>query len=303
MLHFGVHSGPQDCTIGELRELWTVTENLGFEWISIWDHFYASQVDPRKDCFEAVSCHTALALTTSSVRVGSLVYCATYRHPADLANAAATIDHFSSGRLEFGIGAGWHELEHNGYGYPFDPPARRLRRLAEAVEVIRLLWTEDDVHYEGEFFTLTDAICNPKPLQRAPRIWIGASGEHLALPLVGRLADGWNVAYVSPDALGRKLDIVREHAPDPGRLVVGVNVGLVLTDGDPEEDLRRRFGDAVDVVKQGTLYGSVDQIVEKVGRYEAAGAQWLNIGVRAPFELEALERFMLEVVSQFGAGQ
>ena len=82
-----------------------------------------------------------------------------------------------------------------------------------------------------------------------------------------------------------------------------MNVGLVLTDGDPEEDLRRRFGDAVDVVKQGTLYGSVDQIVEKVGRYEEAGAQWLNIGVRAPFELEALERFMLEVVPQVGAGQ
>jgi alkanesulfonate monooxygenase SsuD/methylene tetrahydromethanopterin reductase-like flavin-dependent oxidoreductase (luciferase family) len=284
--------------MNELRQLWDVSESLGFEWISIWDHFFASQIDPRQDCFEAVSCHAALAVSTSKVRVGSLVYCATYRHPAILANAAATIDHLSSGRLEFGIGAGWHEVEHTAYGFSFDPPKIRLRRLAEAVEVIRLLWTEEVVQYHGEFFNLTDAMCNPKPFQSTPRIWIGASGEKLGLPLVGRLADAWSAAYVSPEDLRRKLEIVIHHSLRPNQLVVGVNVGLLFTDGDPDDELRLRYGDAAERVKQGTLFGSVSQIVDKIGLYEQSGAQWLNIGVRAPFDLQQLERFMLEVVPQ-----
>jgi alkanesulfonate monooxygenase SsuD/methylene tetrahydromethanopterin reductase-like flavin-dependent oxidoreductase (luciferase family) len=230
------------------------------------------------------------------------VYCAGYRHPAVLANAGVTIDHLSGGRLELGLGAGWHEGEYHGYGLPFESPAVRLRRLAEAVEVVRLLWTEDAVHYEGEFVTLTGAMCNPKPVQTAPRIWIGAGGEKLALPLVGRLADGWNVAYVSPEMFRRKLAIVRQHAPDPDRIVTGVNVGLVFAGRDADEELRRRYGAAAQFVKEGTLYGSVDEVVEKVGRYREAGADWVNLGLRAPFDFDALERFATVVAPQAAAG-
>jgi alkanesulfonate monooxygenase SsuD/methylene tetrahydromethanopterin reductase-like flavin-dependent oxidoreductase (luciferase family) len=215
-----------------------------------------------------------------------------------LANAAVTIDHLSGGRLELGLGAGWHQAEFDGYGLPFDPPAARLRHLAETVEVIRLLWTEDVSTYQGEFITLTNARCNPKPVQSPPRIWIGASGNQLALPLVGRLADGWNVAYVSPETFERKLEIVRRHCANPERLVTGVNVGIVFAERNADEELRRRFGDAADQVKKGTLYGSVNQIVDKVGRYEQAGVDWINLGLRAPFDHAALERFATEVVPQ-----
>jgi alkanesulfonate monooxygenase SsuD/methylene tetrahydromethanopterin reductase-like flavin-dependent oxidoreductase (luciferase family) len=296
--HFGVHTGQQECTIGELVALWKRAEELGFEWISIWDHFYPAQVDPAGDCFEAVASHAAVAVTTTRVRVGSLVYCAGYRHPAVLANAGVTIDHLSDGRLELGLGAGWHETEFRGYGLPFEPPAVRLRRLGEAVEVIRLLWTEDVVQYQGEFVTLTDAFCNPKPIQTPPRLWIGASGEQLALPLVGRLADGWNVPYVSPEAFARKLAIVRQHTTGPRRIVTGVNVGLVFADKNADEELRRRYGPAVDFIKEGSLHGSVGEVVDKVGRYQEAGADWINLGLRAPFDFEALERFATQVVPQ-----
>jgi alkanesulfonate monooxygenase SsuD/methylene tetrahydromethanopterin reductase-like flavin-dependent oxidoreductase (luciferase family) len=115
---------------------------------------------------------------------------------------------------------------------------------------------------------------------------------------VGRLADGWNVAYISPEDLARKLSIVREHASDPERLAVAVNVGLVVTDSDPEDALRERFGEFAHRYKEGTLYGSVDQIVDKIGRYARAGADWLNIGMRAPFDLRGMERLMTEVVPQ-----
>ena len=298
MTQFGIHTGPQECSVAELFELWARAEALGFDWISIWDHFYPAQVPPDLDCFEAVACHAALALRTTRVRVGSLVYCSGYRHPAVLANAGATIDHLSGGRLELGLGAGWHAAEYQAYGLPFEPPATRLRRLAETVEVVRLLWTEAVGTYQGEFFTLHDAMCNPKPLQEAPKIWIGASGDRIALPLVGRLADGWNIAYVSPDEFRRKLAIVRSHAPQPERIVTGVNVGLVFADHDVDTELRRRFGDAAEQIKRGTLAGSVDQIVDRIGQYVEAGADWINIGVRAPFDLASLERFAGEIISE-----
>jgi alkanesulfonate monooxygenase SsuD/methylene tetrahydromethanopterin reductase-like flavin-dependent oxidoreductase (luciferase family) len=293
---FGVHTGPQDCSIGELFDLWDRAEGLAFDWISIWDHFYPAQISLDRDCFEAIACHAALAVRTSRVRVGSLVYCAGFRHPAVLANAAVTIDHLSGGRLELGVGAGWHQAEFQGYGLPFEPPATRLRRLAETVEVIRMLWTEEVSSYQGEFVTLTNALCNPKPVQTSPRIWIGASGNQLALPLVGRLADGWNIAYVSPEAFAPKLEIVRRHSAHPERLVTGVNVGLVFAEKDADKELKRRYGDAADLVKEGTLYGSVEQIVDKIGRYQQAGADWINLGLRAPFDLAALERFATEVI-------
>jgi alkanesulfonate monooxygenase SsuD/methylene tetrahydromethanopterin reductase-like flavin-dependent oxidoreductase (luciferase family) len=189
-------------------------------------------------------------------------------------------------------------VESRGYGFPLEAPAVRLRRLAEAVEVIRLLWTEPVASFRGEFFTLDDAMCNPKPLQESPRIWIGAQGDKLALPLVGRIADGWNIPYVAPEVFRHKLAIVREHAPNPDRIVTGVNVGLVFADGDPDEALRRRYGKGADHVKEGSLFGSVDQIVDKVGRYRDAGADWINLGLRAPFDLLGLERFVTEVIPQ-----
>jgi alkanesulfonate monooxygenase SsuD/methylene tetrahydromethanopterin reductase-like flavin-dependent oxidoreductase (luciferase family) len=293
---FGVHTGPQDCSVQELFDLWASAEQLGFDWISIWDHFYPAQISPDRDCFEAVACHAALAVRTTRIRVGSLVYCAGFRHPAVLANAAVTIDHLSGGRLELGLGAGWHQAEFEGYGLPFEPPATRLRRLAETVEVVRLLWTEEVSNYQGEFVNLTNALCNPKPVQSPPRIWIGASGNQLALPLVGRLADGWNIAYVSPEAFAPKLEIVQRHSAHPDRLVTGVNVGLVFAEKNADEELKIRYGDAADLVKEGTLYGSVEQIVDKIGRYQQAGVDWINLGLRAPFDLAALQRFATEVI-------
>lgn len=298
MTHFGIHSGPQECSIQDLYELWDLGEALGFDWISIWDHFYAAQVPPDRDCFEGIACHSALAVRTSKVRVGSLVYCTGYRHPAVLANAGATIDHLSGGRLEMGLGAGWHDGEYKAYGLPFESPATRLRRLAESVEVIKLLWTEEVSNFHGEFYDLEEARCHPKPLQSPPRIWIGATGEKLALPMVGRLADAWNTPYVSPEDFARKRAIVLEHAPAPERFVTGVNLGLVFAESDVDEELRRRFGATAPYIKPGTLCGSVAEIVDRIGQYQAVGADWINLGLRAPFDLAAIERFATEVLPQ-----
>jgi len=297
---FGVHAGPQMCTMAELQAVWQAAESLGFDWVSIWDHFYPAPSPLDGDCFEAVACHAALAATTERVRVGSLVYSAGYRHPAVLANAATTIDHLSNGRLELGMGAGWHVWEYEAYGIPCEPAAVRLRRMAEAIEVVRLLWTQETTSYDGEFFTLKEARCNPKPVQRPPRIWVGASGEKLALRLAGRLGDGWNVPFVSPEDFGRKRDIVLANAPSPDRLEVGVNLSYVdAPSGGVLDALKKRFGPAGEYMVDTVLAGDADTIGARVQEYVDAGAGWIILALRAPFELEALARFAAEVMPRF----
>jgi alkanesulfonate monooxygenase SsuD/methylene tetrahydromethanopterin reductase-like flavin-dependent oxidoreductase (luciferase family) len=300
VIKFGVHVGPQMCTMSELRQAWEVAEESGFEWLSVWDHFYPAPAPLDGDCFEAVACHAALAATTLRVRVGCLVYSAGYRHPAVLANAGATIDHLSGGRLEMGIGAGWHHWEYEAYGLPFESPGRRLRRMAESIEVVRLLWTQETTDYDGEFFHLKEARCNPKPIQQPPRIWVGAVGERRALALAGQLGDGWNAAFVSPEDYARKLAIVKEASPDPVRLVTGVNLGfLPVPDDEVDDALRQRFGAGAEALRTGMLVGSPQSMADRVGQYVAAGAEWVILALRAPFDLDALAAFAADVVPEF----
>src|SRR2546430_4888797 len=116
MTVFGVHTGLQNTSTDELVPLWQHIEDLGFDWISIWDHFYAADLTGQPQCLEAVAAHTALACATSRVRVGSLVYCVAYRHPAVLAKALTTIDQLSKGRADLRLGAGWSAVEVEAYG-------------------------------------------------------------------------------------------------------------------------------------------------------------------------------------------
>ena len=195
---FGVHTGLQNTTVDELRSLWRRIEELPFDWISIWDHFYSADFTGAH-CLEAVSAHAALACETSRVRVGSLVYCAGYRHPAVLANAIATIDHLSGGRADLGLGAGWAYNEYAAYGIPFPGPRERLDILEEAVQCVRGLLRDEVTDLQGEHFQLTEARCEPKPVQPQLPIWIGGGGEKRTLKIAGTYADGWNVPFVAPE--------------------------------------------------------------------------------------------------------
>ena len=295
-VRFGVHAGLQNTSIAELQALWSRIEALGFDWISIWDHFYAADNTGNPHCLEAITSHTALAATTDRVQCGSLVYSAGYRHPAVLANAIATLDQVAEGRTVLGLGGGWLQQEYDVYGIPYGSPGERLRKLNEYIQCVRGLLTEDRTNFEGEFFTLRDAACEPKPVQERLPIWIGGGGEKVTLRICAEFADGWNVPFIPPDVWAHKAKVLGAHCErlgrDPATLTKSVNVGMAFTD----EELTTQFGAMANYVKPGVLSGSVQEMVDKVAGYVDAGAVYVILAMRAPFNRDGLERFAAEVI-------
>jgi F420-dependent oxidoreductase-like protein len=295
-VRFGVHTGLQHTTIDELRALWRRIEELGFDWISIWDHFYAADATGDPHCLEAVTAHTALAAATARVTCGSLVYSAGYRHPAVLANAMATLDQVAGGRTVLGLGGGWLRGEYDAYGLHFGTAGERLRMLEEYVQCVRGLLTQERTTFDGAFFRLRDAQCEPKPVQARLPIWIGGGGERVTLRIAARHADGWNVPFVPPDAWAHKARVLEAHCErlgrDPAEITKSVNLGMAFT----EEELQRQFGRIAEGVRPSVLGGSTAEMVDKVGAYVEAGAQYVILALRAPFDRDGLERFAAEVL-------
>lgn len=171
----GIKLSPQNCTIEDLRAVWRIADEAGFDHLWAFDHFDPIFADVQGDVFEGMTLLAAMAEATSRVRIGLMVTGNTYRHPGVLAKMATTIDHVSGGRLEFGLGASGAEVEHTMLGIPFQTPGERIRRLGEALAVCRMLWTEDNVSFAGRYYTLSGATQNPKPLQRPHPRSAGAS--------------------------------------------------------------------------------------------------------------------------------
>jgi F420-dependent oxidoreductase-like protein len=292
MTRFGVHTGLQHTTADELRLLWKRIEALGFDWISIWDHFYGATGQPDDAaCLEAVAMHAALACETERVQCGALVYSIGYRHPAVLAKAITTIDLISGGRASMGIGAGWAEVEYEAYGIPFPAVGTRMDQLEEGIACLRGLLHDEVTDFDGTWFRLTNARNEPRPIQDRLPIWVGGGGEKRTLRITARYADGWNAAFVDPPTFAHKLRVLHDHCGDagrdPGEIRTAINVGLAWS----EESLQQQFGGLADFVRPGVLGGSDQQVVDRIGEYVGAGVGQVNLALRAPFDADALERF------------
>ena len=292
MTVFGVHVGLQHTTADELRGVWRRIEDLGFGWISVWDHFYGATGKPDDAaCLEAVAMHAALACSTSRVRCGSLVYSVGYRHPAVLAKAITAIDQLSGGRADMGIGAGWAKVEYDAYGIDFPEVKVRMDQLEEGIQCLRGLLHHEVTDFDGRWFTLRDARNEPRPVQAKLPIWVGGGGEKRTLRIAARHADGWNVPFISPEQFAHKNAVLDQHCEAAGRdgteIKRAVNLGLAFS----EDSLVQQFGQIADFVRPGVLSGSDEQIIDRIGQYVEAGADQVNIALRAPFDLESLERF------------
>ena len=216
-----------------------------------------------------------------------------------LAKSIATIDNFSGGRVTLGLGAGWHQGEFDAYGIPFPPAPVRLRQLEEPLLCIRGLFTEEVVDFEGEFYRLRAARCVPKPDQQHLPLWVGGQGERVTLKLVARHADGWNAPFVSVDTFRHKRGVLEAHCADADRDPADITRSLNLALAWREEDLRAQFGNTAEFMRGSVLTGTTQEIVDRIGEYADAGADQINVAMRAPFDVAGLERFAAEVLPQF----
>ena len=240
-IRFGIQTPQQHLSWQELLGLWQEVDALGYDTAWVFDHFLPIFSDPTGPCLEGGTALAALAMATGRVRLGLMVTGNTYRHPAVLAKMATTVDIISGGRLILGLGAGWFELEHREYGVPFHTTLGRLRRLDEALAMIKLLWTQEKSNFDGKHFKLESASFNPKPLQKPhPPILIGASGEKVALGIVAQHAQMWN-SFGTPEIFRTKIGRLEEHCRRVGRDPTTIEKSVLIGGTFALDEARRRI--------------------------------------------------------------
>jgi F420-dependent oxidoreductase-like protein len=229
-MRFGIKTSPQHTTFDDMLAVWQAADEIDlFESAWTFDHFYPIFSDWTGPCLEGWVATTALAQATRRLRVGVLVTGNVYRHPAVLANMAATLDVISNGRLDLGIGAGWNQQECDAYGIELPPLKERFDRFDEAVEVIVRLLTETEANFDGRHYQLTNARCEPKPVQQPhPPIVIGGGGEQRTLRTAARFADHWNVPGGGVEVFKAKRDVLAEHCAAIGRDVAEITTSTHL---------------------------------------------------------------------------
>ncbi len=192
-------------------------EAAGFDSAWVYDHFHTVPEPTQEPTYECWTLMAALAATTDTIRLGQMCTCNSYRPPSYMAKLASCVDVISGGRLEFAIGAGWYEHEYLAYGYEFPKPSVRIGQLAEAVQIIKAMWTDDLATFKGEHYGIDGAINRPKPVQDPhPPLWVAGGGEKLTLRVVAQHADYANFAP-DLDTFVRKSDILAEHCEAVGR--------------------------------------------------------------------------------------
>jgi len=275
-LRWGIKTAPQHTTYEAMLAVWQEADRTPvFEHAWLFDHFNPIHSDLDGPCFEGWTTLAAFAAQTSRIRLGLMVTGNTYRHPAVLAHIAATLDVISNGRLDFGIGAGWNEYEHMSMGMPLYAPGERIRRLGEACEIARRLFTQHLTDFDGRYYQLKEARCEPKPVQKPyPPFVIGGGGEQLTLRIVARYADVWNFAGGPVETFLHKVEILREHCATIGRDPAEIELSVQLP----------------------VNYDDLAETTANVQRFVDAGATHLILNLRYPYPAEVVQRMADEIV-------
>jgi F420-dependent oxidoreductase-like protein len=281
-LRFGVQTPPQHVSYADIVQTWREADELGFASAFVFDHFIPIYSDPNGPCFEGWTLLSALAAQTKQAKVGVLVTGNTYRNPAVLAKMAATVDHVSNGRLILGLGAAWFELEHTAYGIPFYTPGERARRLGEAVDVMKLLFTQQKSNFDGKYYQLKDALCEPKPLQKPyPPLLIGGMGPKLIQPLAARHADIWHF-------------FVRDGDPQETKKVCDNFDALCRKVGRDPAQVEKSIS-----LRPPQLTGADKEVRGRIRALADAGVRHFIISLPAPYDRQLLRRFAKEVMPAF----
>jgi F420-dependent oxidoreductase-like protein len=291
-----------------IRDVVLECEHLGYHSVWLDDHLMYNDW-PILECWTTLS---ALSSLTSRIRLGTMVSCNTHRNPALLAKMAATLDVLSKGRLELGIGAGTQKTEHTAYGFDFPKPSIRIERLSEALEVIRRLWTEEKANYQGKHYTLKDAVCEPKPLQKPyPPITVGGSGEKLMLKVTAPYADRFDWGFLpSIEVYKRKLEALENNCKAIGRNFTEIEKscwpgGQVLIAQNQRElsekiSQRKPANVSLEDFKKTTLAGTPDECRAQLQVYVDLGVIYFMLFFADLPSLDGLRLFAEAVVNKMG---
>ncbi len=279
-LRWGIKTSQQHTTYEAIVPVWKeADQNPVFTHAWLFDHFNPIVGSVDGPCYEGWTMLAALAAQTERLRMGLMVAGNTYRNPAVHAHIAATVDLISGGRVDFGVGAGWNVYEHESMGIPLYEPAERIKRLGEACEIAKLLFTQDVSSFDGKYYQLKEARLEPKPVQKPyPPFVIGGGGEQLTLRVVAKYADIWNHGGTDVDVFRHKIDVLHRHCEaigrDPGEIELSVQARVDYDD----------------------IHGSVAALKPMID----AGATHLILMLAAPYPDGIVATLSRETTRQFG---
>jgi alkanesulfonate monooxygenase SsuD/methylene tetrahydromethanopterin reductase-like flavin-dependent oxidoreductase (luciferase family) len=263
------------------KEIIHLADMLGYNSAYAYDHLLGGAIfkaNRMKNFFECFTLISSLLTITDKIRFGQVVTCNSYRNPALLAKMISTMDIISNGRMELGIGAGWYKDECLSYGYDYPVALNRINRLNEALNIIKLLWKQKTSTFSGEYYSIKDAVCNPKPIQKPhPTIMIGGTGEKFLLKTVARHADRYNHPFASPLDIRRRLYILKEHCNTIGRHYSDIERSIVIRcfiRGSEEEinheiaKAKRKNESSEDFKKRlSAIIGTPEEVTSKLHEY------------------------------------
>jgi F420-dependent oxidoreductase-like protein len=299
--------GQEDVGWDDWVALAQTCERLGFEALFRSDHYGSVDGVASRGALDAWSTVSALAAITSTLRLGTLVSPATFRHPSVLAKSAVTADHISGGRIEVGLGTGWNHPEHRAYGFPFPPMKTRMDRLAEQLEIVTRSWQDGPFSFDGEHYTVEELDARPKPVQRPLPLVMGGGAKARGAALAARYAAEYNVVYADPAEAAasreRLAAACRDAGRDPATLRFSLMHGFLI--GADEADLRARADRlaewngapvSLDDLRRTWIAGTPDAVVARLREYEAAGVERVMLQHNLFRDHEALELIAAHVV-------
>jgi F420-dependent oxidoreductase-like protein len=283
-------------------------EEGGFDSFWLMDHliYWNSRLDLAEDPMpESWTTLSSLIGVTKKIRLGTLVTGNIYRNPALLAKMGATVDVLSGGRLFMGVGAGWFEKEAEAYGIPYYDVPGRLKRLAEALQIIRGMWSEDSFSFEGKFYKVSKAICMPKPVQKPhPPIMIGGGGEKTLLRLVAKYGDACNFLWGSASVIRHKLSVLKEHCKAVGRdydeiLKTNLRYAAIAKDRREATSMLSEYVLTTPSSAIENVLGTIAQVKAGISELADAGIEYLILNMPLKKEEAMIKQFAEEIIPSF----
>ena len=259
-------------------------EDLNYESVWVYDHFHTVPSPTQDPTFECWSLMAALSQVTEKVRIGQMCTCNSYRNPAYLTKVASTIDSMSGGRLEFAIGAGWYDQEYKAYGYDYPTAGVRLKMLEEALQIYIAMNTEEKATFEGEFYSIKNAINQPKPLQKPyPPLWVCGGGEKVTLKLLAKYGDygNWDVDV---DGFIHKSEILKNHCEQQERdfssIKKTLHTNVII--GENQKDLENKIekistvtGIPKEMYIDKPLVGTQEKVFNTVDEFKSVDSSYI----------------------------